>query len=96
MRSRQDTQRPQRYTSSASLKAGPVWKPVDSQAQSAPYSCVNRRIFCARISSMAGRVGQPQGWPVPVSGTSTPSRPVAFRFVEEAATVPDASQEPPK
>lgn len=84
------------YTLPVSLEtADPVWQSVDSQAYRALFD-VNRRIFCARISSMADRVGQPQGWPGPVTGIATPSRSVALRFVEEAATVPFSTQEPPK
>lgn len=84
-----------RYTESVSLKAAdPVWKPEISQAHPRPL-CDFGAFFASKFPSMAGRVGQPQGWPVPVAGTSTPPRPVALRFVEEAATVPSTTQEPP-
>lgn len=33
--------------------------------------------LCLAVSVMAGCSGQPQGWPVPVSGISTPLHPVS-------------------
>jgi hypothetical protein len=36
-----------------------------------------RQAFSPALSVMAGCIGQPQGWPVPVSGILTPLHPVA-------------------
>lgn len=87
---------PSAYTADVSLKAaGTEWHPVISQAQPRPL-CDFGAFFASKIPSMAGRVGQPQGWPVPVAGMPPqpdPS-PLPLRFVAKAATVPSTTQEP--
>ena len=64
------------YTSPVSVKAaGPVSQPVAPLAHSAILHEFGA--FFAPASSMADCSGQPQGWPVPESGTANPAQSAA-------------------
>jgi hypothetical protein len=48
-------------------------------------SCDKASFLLLQLPSMAGGVGQPQGWPVPIPGISTPTSSATITVESEVA-----------